>query len=100
MHNMQIKSYKVTCEQCGGSDTLKITDDNTVFYTNHVPIISARFRPDLQWGFECSCGQDSRVAIEEKDQLDMLVRGAPQTVRQIARNLKRGNESKFRMEPA
>lgn len=96
---MDYKSYKVTCEKCGGSDILKVTVDRQVFYKEALPIISARFRPDMKWGFECICGQDSRVAPEEKDQLPMLVKnGSESAIKAIAKALTPKNELKFRME--
>ena len=95
---MSFKTYKVTCKSCEGSDNLKITTENQVMYTNHTPIISARFRPDMQWGFECSCGNDSRLAIEEKDQIGILVQGAPLTLSKIAKSLAAKNELRFNME--
>lgn len=90
--------YTVTCQKCGGHDELSITHDRTVFYKEHAPIISARYRPDLNWGFECTCGQDSRVAPEEKDQLNKLVRGGEYSIAQIAKSLTPHNELKFSME--
>lgn len=91
--------YLVTCEKCGGSDELSITSDNkNVFYKEHTPIISARFRPDLNWGFECTCGQDSRVAPQEKDNLETLVRGGEHAIASIAKALTPKNELKFRIQ--
>lgn len=95
---MKYKTYRVTCLSCKGHDDLKVTNDNKVFYTNHTPIISARFRPDMNWGFECMCGNDSRLAIEEKNQLKTLVRGSEHSIKRLARTLTRGNELKFKME--
>jgi hypothetical protein len=98
---MTADAYRVTCEKCGGSDVLKITSDRTVFYTEHTPIIAARFRPDMHWGFECLCGQDSRIAPEERDSLDVLIKNASEsTIKVIAKSLTAKNELKFRMEPA
>ena len=98
---MGFKTYKVTCEKCGGHDNLKITDDKQVFYTEHTPIISARFRPDMNWGFECLCGQDSRIALEEKDSLHAIVKNAsPKTVNDLAKSLMPKSELKFKMEIA
>lgn len=91
--------YTVTCEKCGGHDELTITPDRTVFYKEHTPIISARYRPDMNWGFECICGQDSRVAPQEKGQLNMLIKNAsPATILDIAKSLTPKNELKFNME--
>lgn len=96
---MEPKTYKVTCESCRGSDVLKITGQNQVFYTEHTPIIAARFRPDMKWGFECMCGQDSRVAPEEKNVLDKLIKNATvDMIKEIAKSLTPKNELKFSME--
>lgn len=96
---MAFKSYKVTCEKCEGSDVLKITDNNQVFFTNHTPIIAARYRPDMNWGFECLCGQDSRIALEEKDSLQTIVKNAShKTIEDLAKSLMPKSELKFRME--
>jgi hypothetical protein len=108
MNGESVKSYKVVCESCQRSDVLKISEYTfdgqhirKVDYTNHEPIISARFRPDMNWGFECLCGQDSRVAPQEKDALHRLVKnGSEQAIKAIAKSLTPRNELKFRMEPA
>jgi len=98
MNSTPIK-YEVTCEACGGSDVLTVTPDHMVMYTNHTPIISSRFRPDMNWGFECTCGQDSRVAPQEKDQLGILIKNStPSTIAKIAESLTPKNELKFKME--
>lgn len=94
-----MEKFKVTCNSCNGSDVLKITADRQVFYTEHTPIISARYRPDLKWGFECICGQDSRVSPEEKNSLKTIVRNASDSIiKEIAKTLTPKNELKFEME--
>lgn len=94
-----LTQYKVVCKKCGGSDILKITRNNEVFYTNHTPIIAARYRPDMKFGFECMCGNDSRIAPEEKDNIPFLVKNAdPKTIAEIANSLVPKNENKFVME--
>jgi len=84
--------------KCSDSDELKITPDRTVFFTKHVPIIAARFRPDMQWGFECQCGNDSRIAPSEIDQIEILVQGGAHAVDAIRDSLKIDDKSKFKME--
>lgn len=93
-----MEKYKVTCQKCGGTDELSITPEKQVFYKEHTPIIAARYRPDLNWGFECTCGQDSRVAPQEKDQIGRLVRGGEHAIDAILKTLTPKNELKFRME--
>lgn len=93
-----MEKYTVICEKCGGHDELTITSDRAVFYKDHAPIISARYRPDMNWGFECLCGQDSRLSPQEVDHVDILVKGADKvTLEQIAKSLTPKNELKFQM---
>lgn len=96
---MTYETYKVTCKKCKGYDTLKITPDRQVFYTEHTPIIAARFRGDLQWGFECQCGNDNRLAAIEKTQAEMLVKNAsPTAFQHILDSLKLDDKKQFAME--
>lgn len=94
---MTYDTYKVTCLKCEGSDELKITPDNTVFYTNHTPIISSRLRADMQWGFECICGNDNRLSAKEAGDISKLVSGTPMSIKRIADSLKTPDEKQFRM---
>lgn len=89
--------YRVICQKCGGSDELSITPDRKVFYKEHTPIISSRYRPDMKWGFECTCGQDSRISPQEKDQVEKLVKGGEHTIEAIKKTLTSKNELKFKM---
>lgn len=96
-----MEKYKVICKSCKGSDILTFADDKgtkLVFFTNHEPIIAARYRPDMNWGFECMCGNDSRVAPQEKNALKVLVRGGEHAIEKIAKSLKPKNENKFILE--
>lgn len=100
---MESKKYAVTCEKCGKTSKLQIINGVNVLYIDHIPIISARLRGDQNWGFECICGNDSRVAPEEKKDLDMLVQIAEpkfkeNVIQQIAKTLTIKNHLKFRME--
>lgn len=80
---------------------MKITPDRQVLYTNHTPIISARFRGDLRWGFECMCGNDNRLAAQEKNQAPVLVKNASdQAMKHILASLRIDDRKKFSMEAA
>lgn len=98
----KIQSYIVTCQSCKGESHLKIINDTSVMYIDHLPIISSRLRKDMKWGFECICGNSSLVASEEKDDLDFLVQmhdpiRKKKTIKQIAKTLSSRNHLKFRM---
>lgn len=98
---MQKKRFKVTCLECGQEDILTIEPSNHLvldfakqMMTN---ILAARWRQDLQWGFECRCGNDNRLAAEEKDQFDTLVHGDPISVKKIADSLEKADDKQFKM---
>lgn len=95
-----VKKYIVTCTKCKKSSRLAVINGDNIMYTDHIPIISARLRPDTKWGFECRCGNDSRVAPEEKDNLGFLIQGGEHAIKKIARDLIPKNENKFTMELA
>lgn len=97
---MNNKKYKVTCLKCKKSSRINIINDTQVMYEDILPIIAARFRNDFKWGFECSCGNDSRLSIKEKDQVNQLVSGTKQQIADIVSGLKIKDELKFRMELA
>lgn len=93
---------KVTCLSCGQDDLLTIDDrlHAVVDYEKKVrtPFAGFRWRPDLQWGFRCHCGNYSLLAPQEESDFDKLVDGDPLTLERIADQLKIPAENKFRME--
>lgn len=99
-----MRKYRVTCNRCEGSAEISLDDTNKaqpqVIYHQHTPIIATRLRPDLNWGFECSnCRNDSRLAPEEKSQMDLLVAGVTkETIKKMAKKLEAKPYSYFRME--
>lgn len=69
-------------------------------YVDHLPIIACRLRPDQKWGFECICGNDTRLAPQELPQADMLIQGATEgVIDKVKRAVTDKPEKKFRMEP-
>lgn len=94
------KTYKIICLGCKGHSIVRIMDiTNQVIYVQHTPIIACRLRPDMKWGFECTCGNDSRLAKEEIGQVNMLVSGGGVSViDRIVKMAKIKDSLKFRME--
>lgn len=96
---MEAKKYRVTCLNCKHSSLLNIVNEQQVIYIDHLPIISARLRGDLKWGWECICGNDSRLAREEAPQAEMLVAGSSaEIIKQVIGSLEYEDKSKFAME--
>lgn len=97
--------YKITCKKCNKEATVNIAQVPHMpprvqydggFGTN---LLAGRFRTDMQWGWECTCGNDSRLAPSERDQAKTLVSGTPQKIQEIIAGLKiPKNEECFIME--
>lgn len=93
--------YKVTCLECGETDVLTVDGANHYvketerqFDTN---LLAFRWRPDLMWGFQCKCGNDNRLAPQEADQFDKLVKGDPLSLKKIAASLLVPDAKQFEM---
>lgn len=98
---MDTRTFKITCLKCKKSSRIKIANGKDVIYIDHTPIIAARLRGDMQWGFECMCGNDSRLCIEEKKDANLLIQGSSkEIIKKIVDSLKIKDELKFRMESA
>lgn len=99
-----MQQYKVTCLNCKQSDILGIDDSvHQVLYFRKQMLtnfLAARWRADLQWGFECRCGNDNRLALTEKKDFKNLVQGDPLSVKRIAESLSIPDSKQFMMERA
>lgn len=94
------KSYKITCLACKGVSRIKIVGAKEVMYVDQTPIIACRLRGDMKWGFECQCGNDSRLARSEKEDAGMLVQGGDHALQKLIKSLKVKDENKFKMVSA
>ncbi len=100
---MDVKRYRITCLVCKDSSIINIVDGKQVMYVDHVPIISCRFRGDLKWGFQCQCGNDSRLAQEELKDIDMLIQTSDENYKRtiidrLTKSLRVKDSDKFAME--
>lgn len=98
---LAMQRYEITCLKCKKSDVITIDESrhqilrwDKMLATN---FLAGRFRKDLQWGFECICGNDNRLAKEEKGEMAELVQGPPQTIKKIADSLKIPDAKQFTM---
>lgn len=96
---MNKQNYKITCNKCGNSSRVTIINDAKIDYIDHTPIISARLRRDMQWGFECMCGNDTRIAKQEMSTAHSLIQGSSQqTVDAVIDKIKQSDDDTFIME--
>jgi hypothetical protein len=55
----------------------------------------------LQFGWQCICGNDSRVARDEFSKIDsLMINGGKEAIQKITDSLKVEDEKKFLMEEA
>lgn len=106
---MDTKSHRVTCLKCKGSNIARITPVGPNAYMidlnkdheenpKEIHIISGRFRTDLEFGWECMCGNDSRVARQEFQNIDKLViNGGESAIKKITDSLKITDQKKFKV---
>jgi hypothetical protein len=92
------KVYKVTCQSCKLAARIKIDERNMVFYIDQSPLLASRYRLDEKWGFECKCGNDSRLCVDELGEFTNLVQGAGVTLAKLKKSIIKGNEARFTME--
>jgi len=94
--------YKVTCLKCKRSDYVSISPDKQLIFEGmmQTPFLAARWRTDSNWGFECSCGNDNRIALKEERFLDQLVNGTPMGIEKIKASLKIPDVKQFSLEVA
>lgn len=89
---------KITCKQCKRSSRVRFKNDQYIEYIDTTPIISARKRKDLKWGFECLCGNDSRMCKLELARADELLKGSSKEVMQrVIDNMKVTDDDSFVM---
>jgi hypothetical protein len=106
-----MKRYRITCLKCNNSNiaaiypagpgAFRIDLDDDHNRSNHVAIISGRYRRDMNFGWECICGNDSRLARQELPQVDeLVVGGGHMAIQKIVKSLEVTDENKFLMQEA
>lgn len=102
------KRYEVTCLRCKRTNLAVITKVRENDYSidlnighrknpDNIAIISGRYRADMDFGWECSCGNDSRIARSEiKDVQELVVNGGKSAIQKIIKGLAITDDKKFR----
>lgn len=92
------KVYDVKCKKCKGQNRVGIDEKHkTLNWISLDPIISARYRFDRKWGFQCRCGQNDLLTPEEdRNWQDKRVHPQPKEMKNIMDNLKE-HKPKFEM---
>lgn len=75
-----MKKYNVYCQSCEKMiGLIGIQPNGIVRYFDSLGIVSSRQRFDKTWGFQCSCGNDSRLANAERG----ILAAAPPTMAEM-----------------
>lgn len=84
------KVFDVKCKSCKGQNRVGIDEDNnSVNWISLDPIISARFRFDRNWGWQCRCGANDLLTPEEdRFWQNKSVHPRQQELAEIMKNLK------------
>lgn len=93
-------NYKVTCNNCKQADYINIDKDAYILWDKTNYIISGRKRLDLQWGWQCRCGNSSLLTKQEMDKITDKVNPDPKEISEIIKNLKVEPNTKFTMARA
>lgn len=94
---MTTKTYKVICKGCGESEDLVIDSQNNIYWKPVKSIISGRYRLDMQWGFQCICGNNDITTEQEQREISNLAAPDPVDISKVLKNLV-PDKPKFRME--
>lgn len=94
---MNIQSYRVTCNKCKKSDDLAIDANNSIYWKPTNYIISGRYRLDMNWGWQCSCGNNDLVTKQEHKHIKNLQAPDPADIGEVLKNIM-PDKPKFKME--
>lgn len=90
-----MESYKIICLKCKAERQIKIMETAMgkridwleTPETAHHPILSGRERLDGQWGFQCSCGNNDLMTVQERRTISNPISPKPQEINDIIKNL-------------
>lgn len=89
--------YKITCKNCKQSDVLEIVEDTNILWQNNTYIISGRRRLDMQWGWQCFCGNNDILTDQEERMITDKENPDPLEINEVIKNLE-PQETKFAMD--
>lgn len=79
--------YKITCKNCKQSDVIQIENDTNIIWQGNTYIISGRKRLDLQFGWQCLCGNNDLLTDQEERVVTDKTNPDPTEINQIIKNL-------------
>ena len=94
---MTTNTYKVVCKDCQKSEDIVIDDQNNIYWKPVNYIISGRYRLDMQWGWQCICGNNDITTEQEQREIKNLAAPDPTDISKVLKNLI-PDQPKFKME--
>lgn len=94
---MTTKTYKVICKDCNKSENIVIDNDNNIYWKPVKYIISGRYRLDMQWGWQCICGNNDITTEQEQREISNLSAPDPVDISKVLKNLI-PDQPRFKME--
>lgn len=94
---MTTKTYRVICKNCKKGDQIVIDTDNNIYWKPVKNIISGRYRLDMQWGWQCVCGNNDIITEQEQKEISNLAAPDPVDISKVLKNLV-PDKPKFKME--
>lgn len=92
-------STKIICNNCQGYSIVNIDEPNKVISWKQIDkVISARYRFDGQWGFQCYCGNNSIMSKQEIESISNPQLPTIKEIEDIKNNLVMIPDTKFSME--
>lgn len=94
---MKTTTYKVACKNCRKSEAIVIDDQNNIYWKPVKYIISGRYRLDMNWGWQCMCGNNDLVTEQEKREISNLAAPDPLDISKVLKSII-PDQPKFIME--
>lgn len=97
MHSLRgLTNYKITCKKCQQSTIVGIINEQQLVWNKTITIISGRKRLDGQWGWQCLCGNNDLLTVQENKNITNKQNPDHKEIKQILENLK-PDKPKFAM---
>lgn len=84
---MSTTTYKVICKKCKHSEDIVIDDNNNIYWKPVKWIISGRYRLDMNWGWQCVCGNNDLVTKQEQKEISNLQAPDPKDISKVLKDL-------------
>lgn len=93
------KTFEVRCDKCSGKSITDINETvNLITWRKVEQVISGRFRLDGQWGWQCSCGNNSLMTKQEKNNIKDWTTPEPKELEAITNSLVVEKNTGFSMQ--